>query len=45
MADWDSTEEHTAAAVDSATAADIVGIRGNVATLQGSVADITEQMA
>ena len=31
ITDWGATEEHPTAAVDAATAADIVGIQGNVA--------------
>ena len=45
MADWNATGEQPAAAVAGATADDIEGIQGNVASLQGSVTDITEQMA
>lgn len=45
MADWKFAEEHTSAVEDTLSPAAIAEVQGNVASLQGSVTDITEQLA
>ncbi|CAM9923380.1 unnamed protein product, partial [Sphacelaria rigidula] len=45
MADWSTAERHSAVVGDTSSPTEMLEVKENVASLQGSVTDITEQLA